>query len=297
MGADHQTGSTPPVDGNDEERDSSWSREYLVAQVVIILAIVAAVAGIVVSQDRGLASLSEQPERVGAPSGGFSIVQQGSAPPIMCPGGAPSEHPTAEDGLASDCAALLSALPTLVGDGKILDWHVDEPITQWQGVIVAGDQSRVVALNLTTSDLSGQIAPELGELSALQSLHLYGNELTGRIPEELSRLGNLTILDLGGNKLTGDITPQIGSMTSLTWMDLSFNNLSGPVPDELSNLERLEWLVIAGNELTGSITGKLDGLTGLTYLSLYDTDLTGCIPDTLRDIDGLLGDVPFCADQ
>ena len=296
MNDDPQSGSAPPSGGSSEERDGSWAREYLIAQVVIVLGIAAAVAGAIISQDRGVASLSMQAERPAAPSGGFSIVQQGSAPPIVCPGGAPSEHPTAEHGLAADCAALLAALPTLVGDGE-LDWHVDEPITQWQGVIVAGDQSRVVALDLTTSGLSGEIAPELGQLSELQSLHLYGNELTGRIPEELSRLGNLTILDLGGNLLTGEIPPQLGDIVTLTWMDVSFNDLSGPIPDELSNLERLEWLVIAGNELSGSVTGKLDGLLKLEYLSIYETSLTGCLPDRLKGVDGLLGDVPFCIDQ
>lgn len=296
MSDDRQPDSTPSIDGNGENRDGSWSREYLIAQVVIVVGIAAAVAGAIVSQDRGLASLSIQPERSGAPSAGFSIIQQGSAPPIVCPGGAPSEHPTAEDGLAADCAALLSALPALVGDGE-LDWHVDVPITQWQGVIVAGDQARVVALDLTTIGLSGQIPPELGQLSALQSLHLYGNELTGRIPEELSRLGNLTILDLGGNRLTGEIPPQLGEIATLTWMDVSFNDLSGPIPDELSNLERLEWLVISGNELTGPITGKLDDLVRLEYLSIYETSLTGCLPNRLKDVDGLLGDVPFCDDQ
>ena len=296
MDDDRRSGSVPPNGGSGEERDRSWAREYLIAQVVIVLGIAAAVAGVVISQDRGLASLTVRPERVAPPSSGFSIVQQGSAPPIVCPGGAPSEHPTAVDGLASDCAALLAALPTLVGDGK-LDWHVDEPITQWQGVIIAGDQSRVVALDLTTSGLSGEIAPELGQLSELQSLHLYGNELTGRIPEELSRLGNLTILDLGGNLLTGEIPPQLGSMATLTWMDVSFNDLSGPIPDELSNLERLEWLVIAGNGLTGPVTGKLDDLINLEYLSIYETGLTGCLPDRLKGVDGLLGDVPFCIDE
>ena len=296
MNDDRQPGSTPANGADGEEPGGSWSREYLIAQIVIVVGIAAAIAGVVISQDRGLASLSVQPERPAAPSGGFSIVQQGVAPPIVCPGGAPGEHPTAEDGLAADCAALLAALPTLVGDGE-LNWHVDEPITQWQGVIVAGDQSRVVALDLTTSGLSGQIAPELGELTALQSLHLYGNELTGRIPEELSQLGSLTILDLGGNRLTGEIPPQLGSISTLTWMDLSFNELSGPIPDELSNLERLEWLVIAGNGLSGTISGKLDSLIKLEYLSIYDTSLTGCLPDSLSEVDGLLGDLSFCDDQ
>ena len=304
MNDDRQPDSTPSDGENDEERDGSpyrstgqaWSREYLAAQVVIVLAIAAAVAGVVVSQDRGLASLASTAERPRASSSGFSIIQPGSAPPVVCPGGPEDEHPIAEGGLADDCAALLSAWPILAGEGE-LDWSLEVPVTRWSGVIAGGDPIRVVALNLTTNGLTGQIPTELGSLSALSALHLYGNELTGEIPPELGRLTSLTILDLGGNKLTGEIPPELGSMAKLTWMDLSFNDLSGPVPDEIYTLGGLEWLVIAGNDLSGSITGKLDGLTSLNYLSLYETNLTGCLPDSLRDIDGLLGDVPFCGDQ
>ena len=317
MNADRQTGPTRSPDGpesqdtnpapysdtgddSDDDRNGSWAREYLIAQVVIVIAIAGLVVGVVLSEDRGLASLSTQPERTSASSGGFSIIQPGSAPPIVCPGATASEYPMAKGGLADDCAALLSAKDILAGSGS-LDWSVDVPITQWPGVIATQsndeDPARVVALNLTTSGLSGEIPPALGDLSALQALHLYGNELTGPIPPELGRLANLTILDLGGNTLTGEIPPEIGDMTSLTWMDLSFNDLSGPVPAEISTLVSLEWLVISGNDLSGTITDKLHDLTNLTYLSLHDTSLEGCLPDTFQDIDGFLGDLPFCNDQ
>ena len=288
---------SPPQDGEaGDVRDGSWAREYLTAQVVIVLAIVGVVAAAILSEDRGLASLADQSGKSGASSGGFSIIQPMSAPPVVCPGGPEGEYPTAEGGLVDDCAALLSALPILTGSGN-LDWSVDIPVTRWSGVIAGGDPVRVVALNLTTGGLSGEIPPELGDLSALQSLHLYGNDLTGEIPPELGRLGSLTILDLGGNRLTGEIPPEVGDMSALTWMDLSFNKLSGPVPSEISALVGLEWLVISGNDLSGTITGKLDSLTNLTYLSLHDTNLTGCLPDSFRDIDGFLGDLPFCSDQ
>ena len=293
---DRHSGSTPLKGANGEDRDSSWSRECLIAQVMIVLGIVAAIGGAIISQDSGLSSLTTQPERAGASSAGFSIVGPGSAPPVVCPGGPAGEYPIAEGGLAEDCAALLSARSVLEGDGE-LDWSVEVPVTRWSGVIAGGDPVRVVALNLTTHGLTGEIPPELGNLSALDALHLYGNELTGEIPPDLGRLTSLTILDLGGNMLTGAIPPQVGNMTGLTWMDLSFNELSGPVPDEISSLMGLEWLVIAGNDLTGPITGKLDGLTNLEYLSIYDTSLTGCLPDTLRDVDGLLGDILFCGGQ
>ena len=305
MNSDRRTGPTlspdgsdspPPNGGNGDDQNGSWSRDYLIAQTVIVLAIIGGLVGAILSEDRGLASLVDQPARSEAPSGGFSIIQPLSAPPTVCPGGPEGEYPIAQDGLANDCDTLLSAKPILAGNGD-LDWSVDVPITSWQGVNAGGNLVRVVALDLTTSGLTGEIPPVLGELSELQALHLYGNELTGEIPRELGRLADLTILDLGGNRLTGEIPPELGSMTNLTWMDLSFNNLTGPVPAEISALESLEWLVISGNDLSGTITGKLDSLTNLTYLSLHDTNLTGCLPDTLLDIDGFLGDLPFCGDQ
>ncbi len=304
MNSDSKEEPTPSPDGSDsppanggsgDDRDHSWSREYLIAQIVIVAAVVAVVAGAGLSEDRGLFGRASPLEKSDTPSAGFSIIQSGSAPPTVCPGAPEGKYPTAEGGLADDCATLLSAGSVLAGSGD-LDWSVEVPVTQWPGVIAGGDPVRVIALDLTASGLSGAIPPSLSDLSALQALHLYGNELTGEIPPELGRLADLTILDLGSNRLTGEIPPEVGDMANLTWMDLSFNDLSGPVPAELFALEGLEWLVISGNGLTGSITGKLDGLTRLTYLSLHDTSLTGCLPDFLRDVDGFLGDLPFCDD-
>ena len=305
MNTDRQTDPTPTSDvaesssenpDGGDGRNGSWAREYLIAQAVTVAAICGVIAGAVLSEDRGLSSLAGRPERSGASSSEFSVIQPMSAPPVVCPGSSVDEYPTAEGGLADDCAALLSARPTLAGSGD-LDWSIDVPITRWPGVIAGGSPVRVVALDLTTSGLTGEIPPELGSLSALQALHLYGNELTGEMPSELGRLANLTILDLGGNRLTGEIPPELGDIKNLTWIDLSFNDLTGPVPTEISSLVGLEWLVISGNDLSGTITGKLDTLTKLTYLSLHDTSLTGCLPDTLRDVDGFLGDLPFCGGQ
>ena len=118
---------------NGDDRDGSWSRHYLIAQTVIVLAIIGGVAGAILSEDRGLSSLVDQPARSEAPSGGFSIIQPLSAPPTVCPGGPEGEYPIAEDGLADDCDTLLSVQPILAGDGD-LDWSVDVPITRWQGV-------------------------------------------------------------------------------------------------------------------------------------------------------------------
>ena len=80
-------------------------------------------------------------------------------------------------------------------------------------------------------------------------------------------------------------------------LDLSVNELTGTVPPQLGDLERLEWLVIAENDLTGSITEILESLPNLEYVSIYGNQLSGCIPSKMKEVDGFLGDLPFCDTQ
>ena len=265
----------------------------MVGQAAILVVIAATLALAILSGERGLTSLAQSRPPAPPPTG-FSAVLPTSADPALCPGGGARGYPTAVDGLADDCAALLSALPAL-GPPDGFDWSADAPINDWSGVILGRSPARVVALDLTTAGLTGSVPPELAELVELQALHLYGNDLTGHIPPELGRLANLTILDLGANRLTGTIPPELGRLENLLWIDLSSNELTGSIPAEFEGLHKLEWLVIADNDLTGSVTDLLESLPNLAYISLYDTQLTGCVPDALRDVDGFPGDIAPCA--
>ena len=274
--------SRPRGQGDDEE--SSWSREFLIGQAVTLVIVAAALAFALISKDRGLVADSAQGQTYAVPAIGIGSDLAMLGPPVECPD---------TGALAQDCAILLSIRTTLAGDGE-LDWSADAPVSDWNGVVIRGQPPRVIALNLTTSGLSGRIPPELGDLSELRSLHLYGNELSGEIPPELGRLTRLETLDLGDNQLAGVIPPELGRLAGLVSLDLSFNQLSGPLPAQIGDMKRLEWLVIADNQLTGSISTTLESLPNLNYLSIYGNKLSGCIPDTLGDVDGFLGDLPFC---
>ena len=67
------------------------------------------------------------------------------------------------------------------------------------------------------------------------SLDLGNIGLTGEIPPEIGNLTNLTHLDLLDNELTGSIPSEIGNLTNLTYLKLSSNQLSGIIPDEICN--------------------------------------------------------------
>ncbi|CAL5443866.1 unnamed protein product [Camellia sinensis] len=80
--------------------------------------------------------------------------------------------------------------------------------SSWYGVNCSynGNNSpKVTSLNLSSSHLTGEIAPALSVLKSLKYLDLSYNSLTGHVPEFLSELPALEILNLTGNSLTGSV--------------------------------------------------------------------------------------------
>lgn len=221
---------------------------------------------------------------------------------------------TTNHGLVSDCAALLSAKKALQGKGgRQLNWAGDVPISQWDGVTLAGSPSRVTRVWLDGRDssgkLKGKIPKQLGKLSELTYLTLYYNELSGEIPKQLGMLSNLRYLLLGSNNLTGSIPPQLGKLSKLESLDLGgnrltgkipkslgklsnvqkltlyHNELSGDIPKQLGKLSNLRELFLRNNRLTGEIPSELGNLRKLEAMEIYLNYLTGCVPRPLKDID------------
>ena len=186
------------------------------------------------------------------------------------------------NGLTSDCEALLDAQPGLGGS---LDWTTDQPITMWEGVSISGDTMRVTRLDLRDKSLDGMVPAALGRLSALDSLLLNRNDLTGSIPMQLSYLGNLRQLNLHSNDLNGAI-PDLSGMSSLEELYLSNNydknvagsGLSGEVPAWLNDMAGLTKVWLWGNMLDGSVP-DLSGLTNVTELKLAGNRLEGGVPE------------------
>ena len=110
------------------------------------------------------------------------------------------------------------------------------------------------------------------------SIYLGSSGLTGEIPPEIGNLTNLLWLDLSFNQLTGQIPPEIGNLTNLIRLYLYSNQLTGEIPVEIGNLTNLTWLGLYNNQLIGEIPPEIGNLTNLTYLRLDDNQLTGEIP-------------------
>ena len=230
----------------------------------------------------------------------FDTASHNNAPPqpnpqftAQCSNGTAVFDPANNPGLVEDCAILLAAKDTLVGDNgdaDALDWSADIGIHRWYGVDIGFDDAlkfRVTELEIWRNELSGTIPPELGSLANLRELEFGPTQLTGAIPPELGNLANLEELSLDYNQLTGAIPPELGNLANLEFLQLNDNQLTGAIPPELGNLANLKWLTLSDNQLTGAIPPELGNLTNLRELYLYDNQLTGIIPPELGNLANL----------
>ncbi|XP_051130960.1 probable LRR receptor-like serine/threonine-protein kinase At2g24230 [Andrographis paniculata] len=80
-------------------------------------------------------------------------------------------------------------------------------------------------LNLSRTNLIGEIPSNISQLSSLKMLDLSHNHLDGRIPPLAT--ANLKVLDLSYNNLTGDIPLMLmGELQGMERFNFSYNNLS-----------------------------------------------------------------------
>ncbi len=132
---------------------------------------------------------------------------------------------------------------------------------------------------LTKYDLTGEIPPELGQLSNLQVLSLRGDVnqgLAGPIPPELGQLAKLAHLDLQDNQLTA-LPPEIGQLQNLRILELDHNQLTA-LPPVLGQLQNLRTLSLAYNQLT-TLPPELGQLQSLGWLYLHRNQLTTLPPE------------------
>jgi Leucine-rich repeat (LRR) protein/PKD repeat protein len=213
----------------------------------------------------------------------------------------------------TECEALVALYNSTGGDSWTTNtnWLVTNTPSNWYGVSAEGGHVFVVSLNynnltgnlppelgnlttlvvlfLTNNHLTGSIPPELGNLTTLSDLNLYNNQLTGGIPPELGNSTRMQLLNLGFNQLTGSIPPELGNLTLLNPLNLYLDNnqLTGGIPPELGNLTTLRGLNLSQNQLSGSIPTELSNLTALEWLDLYSNQLTGSIPTELGNLTSL----------
>uniref|UniRef100_A0A1J3GQR3 non-specific serine/threonine protein kinase n=1 Tax=Noccaea caerulescens TaxID=107243 RepID=A0A1J3GQR3_NOCCA len=163
-------------------------------------------------------------------------------------------------------------------------WEKGDPCnTNWTGIVCFKNPHddghfHIQELQLMRLNLSGELAPEVGQLSFLEILNLMWNNLTGRIPLEIGRITSLRLLLLNGNKFLGSLPPELGNLENLNRLQVDENNITGSVPLSFGNLSRIKHLHFNNNTISGEIPVELSKLTNLAHLILDNNNLTGTLP-------------------
>lgn len=185
----------------------------------------------------------------------------------------------------SEANALLAVKNSLIDPMKQLsNWNKGDPCTSnWTGVFCydatwTDGYLHVRELQLLNLNLSGNLAPELGQLSQLAILDFMWNELTGSIPREIGNLSTLKLLLLNGNKLSGPLPDELGNLSKLIRLQVDQNNISGPIPKSFANMSSIRHFHLNNNSISGQIPPELSKLSTLIHLLLDNNNLSGYLP-------------------
>uniref|UniRef100_A0ACD6AGT0 Uncharacterized protein n=1 Tax=Avena sativa TaxID=4498 RepID=A0ACD6AGT0_AVESA len=167
--------------------------------------------------------------------------------------------------------------------GLLSSWKNDSfQFCSWSGVTCSKRHtSRVVALDLESLQLNGEIPPCIANLTFLTRIHLPNNQLNGQIPIALGQLNRLQYLNLSSNNLIGIIPNTLSSCSRLRIIDLGSNSIDGKIPANLSQCSNIQQLNLDDNMLSGGIPEGLGMLRELSVLRLGGNTLTGNIPISL----------------
>lgn len=181
--------------------------------------------------------------------------------------------------------ALLSFKLQLSNDplGALASWNNDSAnFCKWQGITCSKRHTnRVIALDLHSKGLVGQIPLSIANLSFLTAIDLSDNHLHSAIPYEIGGLKRLRKLNLSMNSLDGTIPAALSSLSSLEEISLWNNSLSGEIPSNLSRCSKLKFIHFSSNKLQGRIPTWVGTLPALQALILSGNNFVGNVPDSL----------------
>ncbi|KAG6542236.1 hypothetical protein Mapa_016364 [Marchantia paleacea] len=176
---------------------------------------------------------------------------------------------------------------------KLMDrWHANfptwiaggDPCLQWENVTCSA--GHVTQLHLGNRGLSGELAPEVGELKELILLDLSENSIQGNIPMNLASCEKLRILTMSQNPWSVSFPTVIPKLFQLEEL-FGSAGLFGRVPREISDLTKLKILYLNNNTELQAELKDFSTLINLEELSLWQISFKSEIPEELGNLKNL----------
>lgn len=196
-----------------------------------------------------------------------------------------------DDNLAEQRKALLDLKAGFVDSSvRLQDWSDSENASpcSWTGVSCDPGRAKVVALNLSNMNLTGNISESIQGLRDLLELNISKNLFSDALPAAVFNLTEIRTLDISHNDFNGDLPRGISKLKNLVIFNAFSNSFSGPLPMELAELRLLEEVNLAGSYFEGSIPAEYgDFSSNLRFLHLAGNSITGPIPPELGRLQSL----------
>ncbi|KAM5554651.1 receptor-like protein 7 [Rosa sericea] len=136
----------------------------------------------------------------------------------------------------------------------------------------------ILGYEIQDNKLTGEVSPEICNLSSLQALDLSNNNLSGMLPHCIGNFSDrLILLLLANNSLHGILPQTYSKKSNLRMIDVSYNQLQGQLPRSLANCVMLETLVLSDNKFQYVFPSWLVTLPELKVLAMRHNDFHGVI--------------------
>ncbi|CAI9107348.1 OLC1v1006679C1 [Oldenlandia corymbosa var. corymbosa] len=177
---------------------------------------------------------------------------------------------------ADDFAVMRSLAQGLNGT----NWSGSNPC-EWKG-IQCDSSGRVTEIDLSGRFITGQLTPDLNQLSSLQTLNLRNNQITGLLPS-LSNLANLQDVFLDSNSFTSVPKDFLSGLTSLQTFSISSNPRLAQwrIPDTLKDSTQLVSFMASTASISGPIPDIFESFPSLQNLRLSYNNISGPLPPSL----------------
>lgn len=149
------------------------------------------------------------------------------------------------------------------------NWMSGTSECEWYG-IVCTDSLYVQQVLLSTNNLAGEIAPELGKFEAqyLLKVVMDHNKLVGTLPKDLNRLNEMLQFEVDDNALTGPIDPSIfAAFKKMIRIEFQYNSLTGTIPTTVGQMAAIEKLHLYSNSLNGTIPEEIGSCLNISKYS------------------------------
>ncbi|KAJ3673017.1 hypothetical protein LUZ60_006391 [Juncus effusus] len=155
------------------------------------------------------------------------------------------------------------------------NWYETDPTPcSWTGIKCDRSGEHVTAVDLSNSNLSGELFSNFSLLTHLSHLDLSTNTISGTVPADLNLCTGLKYLNISHNTLTGTIN--LTGLTNLETLDISINRFQGDIYANFPSIcENLITFNISENNFTGGIVGLFDKCEKLLHVDLSSNHFTG----------------------